>query len=309
MKFFLLFLFFLIFNKSLWSFDISILRENLSRHVFKLSQEIGERNYVNYENLNEALSYIKEELTNYGYKVSLHQYQVWNKSYFNVSAIKRGFFADKRIIVVAHYDSAVTSPGADDNASGVAGVLELARLFASKKTLRSIEFVFFTNEEPPFLFSKDMGSRRWVEEILGKKENVIAVICLEMIGYFKDEYGTQGAPPGIGCFYSRRGNFIMVVSNLRSYKLAKEVTRILRIQSELIVRKFVAPTLLFPAIALSDHSSFWKAGIPAVMITDTAFYRNPNYHKSSDLPQTLDYNKMAQLIKGLYFVLNHLASR
>ena len=287
--------------------DKNTLEENLKKHVYTLASEIGERNFSQYENLQKAKDYIIRTFKGYGYLPEEQKYSLEGKSYSNIIATRYGR-KDEIIIVGAHYDSVYGSPGADDNASGVAVLLELANLFSKTELERTLKFIAFTNEEPPFLFTGDMGSMVYVKEARKTNENIKAMLSLEMLGYYTDEKGIQEYPPGLGFFYPEKGNFIAVAGNIFSRRLVKKVVKTFRKYSSFPAEYLIGPAFLIPAISLSDHSSFWREGIPALMVTDTAFYRNPNYHKQSDLPQTLDYQSMTEVLNGLYYALLRLTN-
>lgn len=278
--------------------------ENLKRHTVILSKDIGERNFMQYQNLERAAGYIKQEFKNYGYQPQEQVYDLAGKTFRNIIAIKRGkVLANKIIVVCAHYDSVVGSPGADDNASGVAGLLELARLLSKEELKKTVKFIAFTNEEPPFYLTKDMGSFHYAQEAKRKSEDIEAVFCLESIGYYSDKRKSQGYPFGLSLFYPDRANFIAVAGNLTSCFLVKRIVKDFRKHSGFSIEYLVAPIFLAPAISFSDHASFWKFGYRATMITDTAFYRNSYYHTGQDTPEKLNYEYMAQVIDGLYKVI------
>ncbi len=287
--------------------DMKGLETNLMRHVICLSEEIGERNVFQYQKLEEAAEYILKQFESFGYAPETQDYRLDGKDLRNLIATKKGTKEPDEIIVVgAHYDTVYGSPGADDNASAVAGLLELARLTSKLNMKKTIKFVAFPNEEPPFFFSEDMGSRRYAKEARRRGDRIVGMICLESIGYYSEEKDSQGYPLGFGLFYPNKGNFIGVVGNLRSGWLVKDVVRGFKRGTDFPIVYLMAPSLLVPAISLSDHSSFWHYGYPAVMVTDTAFYRNSNYHLGSDTFETLNYKSMAEVIKGLYNVLIEL---
>ena len=279
------------------------LSKNLKEHVVKLSQQIGERNYMNYNNLEDAANYIRSYFRHYEYQVEDLTYWYKNKEYRNVIATKAGTEKHGEIVLVgSHYDSVWGSPGADDNASAVAGLLELVRVFTKGDFSRTIRFVAFTNEEPPFFLTKYMGSRVYANRAKMNGENITAMICLESIGYYSTKPGSQQYPPVIGLFYPNKGNFIAVVGNLKSRNLVRKVKEIFKKNSRFPIES-IATTSLVPGINFSDHDSFWRKGYQAVMVTDTAFYKNPHYHCPSDAHEKLDYRSMAEVVKGLYYVI------
>ncbi|MCX7661408.1 MAG: M20/M25/M40 family metallo-hydrolase [Candidatus Omnitrophica bacterium] len=279
-----------------------MLEENLKRHIEILSLQIGERNVFRYENLEKTANYIKKELQSFGYSVEEQVYFIDKMPYRNIIANKNSE-GQKAIVVCAHYDSVFGSPGADDNASGIAGLLELARLLAKDKLNKTIKFIAFVNEEPPFFATKDMGSFHYAKRAKKEGLKIEAILCLESIGFYSEKEDSQSYPPGLSLFYPNRADFIAFVSNLSSQRLLKRVVKELKKASNFPLEYLIAPLSLVPAIAFSDNWSFWKFGYKAVMITDTAFYRNPYYHSGLDLPHTLDYTRLSKLVEGLYNVL------
>ncbi len=276
------------------------IEHNLRQHVQILAEEIGERSFANVENLDNAASYIETEFTNLGYAVKKQTYHANGQSFSNLISQKTGSSDPEQIIIVgAHYDTVTGSPGADDNASGVAGLLEMARLWQGETGNKTVRFVAFTLEEPPFYKTELMGSRVYAQSI--KDENITAMICLEMLGYYTSN--TQDYPlPLMGMIYPDKGNFIAMVGNLSSRSLVKEVEQAFK-QNCSTPAESLSTFDFVTGVDFSDHASFWEIGVPAVMVTDTAFYRNPHYHAQSDLPDTLNYPPFAQTVWGLYHAL------
>jgi len=286
----------------------SLTETNLKKHVAKLAGEIKFRDVLrnNTGRLKATVDYISAELKSYGYKVEYQEYPTSGVTVKNIIAVKRGAGAPGEIIIVgAHYDSC-DNPGADDNASGVAGMLELARRLAAKPSARTIRFLAFANEEPPFFTKNDMGSFVYATEAAKKKDDIKAAIVLEMIGYYSEQRNSQKYPPLIGPFHRNKGNYIALVSNFKSRELAGQLDDSFRGASALPVETAILPAFV-PGVDFSDHRSFWKYGYPAVMFTDTAFYRNKNYHEQTDLPETLNYAYMAAFVDGLEKALLDLA--
>lgn len=282
------------------------LTKRLKHHIYKLSHQIGDRSVFEYQKLNEAEKYITKELSSYSYNVAYQKYKVSGKTVKNIIATKAGIKKRKGIIVVgAHYDSCY-SPGADDNASAVAGLLELARFMSDKPTKCSIKFIAFVNEEPPFFKTEQMGSRVYTRDAKARGEEIKAAVVLEMIGYYSNEPLSQKYPPLLDPFYPGKGNFIAVVGNLSSDWLVKEIVSSFKKESTFSIESLVAPSFV-PGVDFSDNWSFWEEDYPAVMITDTAFYRNSNYHAKGDTYETLDYKSMTEVVKGLRRVLLDLA--
>jgi Zn-dependent M28 family amino/carboxypeptidase len=254
-----------------------------------------------YENLQAAGRYIEKILKRYGYSIQSQSYLFEGKEVRNIIATHPNKHAhEETILVGAHYDTVPGSPGADDNASGVAGMLELARLFSDHPTARTLKFVAFSNEEDGLIGSQVYS--RWAKE---RGERIVAMISLEMIGYYTDEFHSQKYPAGLRLFYPDTGNFIGVVGHLRYMGLVWKVKTALKKHSTVPVESLAGVSWI-RGIELSDHASFWREGYPALMITDTAFYRNPHYHTSMDTSETLDYKRMAEVVQGLYHVLNSL---
>ena len=285
-----------------------ILEENLKKHVITLSENIGERNFFRYQDLEKTAQYISERFRSYGYDPEWQTYQIGNQGFSNIIATKKGNVeAGKIIIAGAHYDTVRGTPGADDNASGVAGILELSRLFADKDANKTIKFIAFTNEEPPFFKTQTMGSRVCSRQAKKNREDIIAMFSFEMIGYFSEEENSQHYPFGLRLWYPNKANFIALVGNLRSRTFVKEVAQMFRKHSRCNVQSIAMPAII-PGIDFSDHWSFWREGYKAAMITDTAFYRYLYYHGPGDTYERLDYRKMAEVVNGFKHVLMELAS-
>ena len=268
--------------------------------VTKLSREIGVRSYQDHDKLEKTVRYLSAELSSFGYQAALQPFKFAGHTYQNVIAELKGTTAPGQVLVVgAHYDTVRTTPGADDNASGVAGLLGLARAFARRPLGRTVRFVAFPLEEPPAYRTKNMGSYHYAAGLKRARENVDGMVCLEMIGFFSDRPGSQHYPiPFMNLRFPKTGNYIAMVGNRRSKKFTMRMAGAFRKATDLTLVTLNAPAIVV-GIDFSDHWSFGKFGIPAFMVTDTAFYRNPNYHSPSDLPDTLDYNRMAQVVDGL----------
>jgi Zn-dependent M28 family amino/carboxypeptidase len=308
MSYFILFLL-LAFSFHIVYADMGPKEDDLKNHVRYLSDEIGERHMGAYENLQAAAQYIKERYTSYGYQPGIHSYTIQGKRCENVAAVKKGTETPDEIIVIgAHYDAVWGSPGADDNASAVASLLELARLFSTVTTKRTVRFVAFPNEEPPFFLTGDMGSRRYAKEVREKGENIIAMVCLESLGYYSDKRRSQNYPPIFNLFYPDTANFIAIVGNFSSRALVGRVKGAFRRGTDFPVESVVTFSFV-PGVDFSDHGSFWKYGYKAVMVTDTAFYRNPYYHTPGDTYEKLNYSALADVTEGLANVIRELANR
>lgn len=276
--------------------------------VSYLSEKIGERSYLKTGKLTLAADFIEKKLISFGCSTQKQEVPYKNNIYFNIcSEVKGTGVSDSGIIVIgAHYDSVVGTPGADDNASGVAGLLELARLTSEYPLNRTVRFVAFTLEEPPAFMTSRMGSYVYAESLRDEGVKVHGMISLEMLGYFCDIEGCQLYPSSIfSLFYPKKGDFISFVGNLSSRAFTREVEKAFREVSSFPVESLSAPSLI-PGVDFSDHRSFWKFGFRAFMITDTAFYRNPNYHSPGDTAGTLNYEKLAEVVEGLYKALRNI---
>jgi len=280
----------------------------LKRTVYILSKEIGPRGYVQTDALKKAEDYITTELTNFGYAVSLQPYEAEGRSYKNIFVEIKGKKTPEKILLIgAHYDTVTGTPGADDNASGIAGLLELARLLRNHSFDKTVGFVAFALEEPPFFRSRFMGSYVYARSLSEKNATIEGMICLEMIGYFSDKLGSQYFPfPFLRWFYPDKGNFITLISNFKSKNFLNKIESAFKKGTDLPVES-ISTFSIIPGIDFSDHWSFYEFGYPALMVTDTGFYRNPNYHEATDTPETLDYERMAKVVLGLRSAIEELA--
>jgi len=278
----------------------------LEAHVRKLSVELAPRDESHIENLDRVAAYIKSEFSQTGASVSEQPYRVQGKSYRNVIA-QFGAESAERIIIGAHYDTAGPLPGADDNASGVAGLIELARLLGKQHLPLRVELVAFSLEEPPYFRTTSMGSSVHAESLRKQNIRVRAMFSLEMIGYFSDAPNSQHFPVGVlSAFYPLTGNFISLVGRPSEGLLVRQTKAAMRSASPLPVYSINAPTFVV-GVDFSDQLSYWNAGYSAVMITDTAFYRNRNYHTVQDTEEKLDYHRMAMVVEGVYAAVAELA--
>lgn len=279
--------------------DLRQIQNRLRRHAEYLSGEIGERHPTRYDNLENARAYIERTFQEAGYTVGRDEYEVEGKPFRNVIAENPGRHRPQEIhLLGAHYDTVPGSPGADDNASGIACLLELARLIRKHRPPVTVRMVAFTLEEPPYFGTPFMGSMVHARKCRQRKEKIMGMLSLEMVGYYRDQPNSQRYPlPLMNWFYPDRGDFIAVVGNFRSRHLAKNVANRLKQRLGLAVVSTALPFV--PGAGLSDNRSFWQHGYPALMITDTAFFRNPHYHLPTDLPETLDYQRMAELVAGV----------
>jgi Zn-dependent M28 family amino/carboxypeptidase len=282
------------------------LRARLRQHVETLSVTIGPRNIDHKANLDKASKFIGQELTAMGYKVERQSYSARGNTFENLSVEITGKQRPKDIVVVgAHYDSAFDSPAANDNGSGVAATLELARAYADRQPARTLRFVFFANEEPPFNWKDDMGSLVYAKGCKERQEKIIAMMSLETIGYYSDEPNSQRYPEPLDKLYPNRGNFVAFVGNLNSRELVRGAIRSFRRQNQFPSEGAALPNTL-PGVGWSDHWSFWQVGYPAIMITDTAPFRYPNYHTSEDLPSKIEFDRLTQVVAGIDTVISDL---
>lgn len=286
-------------------------QEALKAHVLKLAEEFSPRSFDDPENLEAAAKYIEERLVDAGGRVTRQPFKAKGRQYSNIIA-SFGPENGPVVIVGAHYDSFKNelndNPGADDNASGVAGLLELARMLGANRPEKRVDLVAYCLEEPPFFGTRDMGSAVHAASLHSGGENVIAMICLEMIGYFNDEKDSQSYPvPGMTAIYPSQGNFIAIVGRFQETVVSYKVKHAMKGASGLPVKSINIPGIL-SGLDFSDHRNFWQYGYKAVMITNTAFYRNPAYHTAEDTADRLDYRRMALVVRGVYAAVQSLCS-
>jgi len=289
------------------SAEEQLIHDNLKRHVAMLAQQIGERNVWNAQALLGASRYIRQTLENLGYQVRVQSFESAEMTVQNLEVELPGVRLPQEVIVFgAHYDSVLGTPGANDNASGIAALLEIARLMAGKKPARSLRLVAFANEEAPFFDSDEMGSKVYAKRASQRNEDIKAMVSLEMIGHYSDKQGSQRYPFPLGFFYPDTANFVGFVGNLSSRRLVRQALGAFRASTAFPSEGLAAPSWV-TGVAWSDHWSFWQAGYPAIMITDTAFFRYEHYHRPTDTPDKLDYQSMARVTKGLVDVAIELA--
>ncbi|KPK40352.1 MAG: aminopeptidase [Gammaproteobacteria bacterium SG8_47] len=277
--------------------------ERLSRHVYKLAETIGERNVLRPRALQRAEDYVGQSWEALGYTVSPQAYTVQGVPCANLAVERRGAGAPSDVVVLgAHYDSVAGSPGANDNGSGVAALLELSRVFAGVQPYHTIRFVAFTNEEPPFFFTRRQGSDVYARAARRRGDRIQFMIALETIGCFRSESGTQSYPALLRHFFPPCGNFIACISNFRSLRMMRRFVTAFRAGSDFPIQYAALPALV-PGVAWSDHLSFWRQGYRAMMLTDTAFYRYPYYHSAADTAEKLNYAEFARMTNGLVTAL------
>lgn len=261
------------------------------------------RNAQHPQSLSVVAAYIEQQFRHNGLSIEMQDFEIDGTTYRNVIGVC-GAEKAEHVVVGAHYDVCGDQPGADDNASAVAAVIEIARLvneYEDEIPFR-IDFVAYSLEEPPFFASEHMGSYIHAKSLYEQGVCVRGMLCLEMIGYYTREPNSQKYPIGMmAALYPSVGDFIAVVGNLGSSQLVNELTAHFR-QTSLKVERLIAPALV-PGIDFSDNRNFWKFGYPAVMITDTAFYRNPHYHMPTDTIETLDFEHMSDVVKAVTWTL------
>jgi hypothetical protein len=282
------------------------LRAELVRDVQKLAGEIGERNLNRYPQLNAAADFIEASLSGAGLTPRRVSYEVRGRACHNIEVEISGT-SPEIVVVGAHYDSVFGCPGANDNGSGVAAMLALARRFAGKPVGKTLRFVAFVNEEPPFFQTEEMGSVVYAKRCKERGDPITAMISLETIACFSDEPGSQKYPaPGLGLLYPTKGNFIGFASDTGSRPLLRAVVSAFRKAGRIPCEGAALPASV-PGIGWSDHWAFWQSGYPAIMVTDTAPFRYVHYHEPTDTPEKLDYDRFALVVSGMESVIADLA--
>jgi len=274
-------------------------RERVRENIITLTRSFGNRDYLNLTALNKVADYIHNELSTCCDTVKYQEFTVNKTIYKNVIA-SIGTQHKERIIIGAHYDVCGQQEGADDNASGLVGLLELARLLSKENLNYRIDFVAYTLEEPPFFKTEQMGSYIHAKSVFDEKQKVKGMICLEMIGYFNDAENSQKYPLGfLKLFYGNKGDFITVVEKFGSGGFSSRIRRLMKKQKLIKTKSFIGPKFI-EGLDFSDHRNYWKFGYDALMITNTSFYRNPHYHQISDKLETLDIERMCRVIDQVY---------
>lgn len=271
------------------------LAERLRRHVFELAKD--QRNV----DLERAARYIEQAFAAHGLSPAAHHFRSAGRPVRNIEVSA----SEASVVVGAHYDTVPGSPGADDNASAVAALIELAGLLGKEHL--PIRFVAFANEEEPHFMGPDMGSWVSAKRSRDRGEKLCAMLSLEMLGYYSDRPGSQRYPRPLGLFYPDRADYIAFVGDLGARSLVRKSIRHFR-KSAAFPSEGVAAPAFVPGVTRSDHWSFRDLGFPAIMVTDTAYNRNPHYHRASDTPETLDYERMARVTLGLAAMLRDLAN-
>jgi hypothetical protein len=287
--------------------ELELLRDSLREHVSALVVDIGPPTPLNGASLSRAAKYIRSVFEDAGLSTREEDYQYHRQRVMNVLATHpSNTGAAAYYVVGAHYDTVPGTPGADDNASAVAVMLVLAQRLSHERLNAPVLFAAFTLEEPPAYLTGHQGSRIFVRNCRTRGDRVLGAIILEMVGFTapRQHYPYLTRWPG----YPAEGNFIGIIANWRSWRIGRAVLRGFRNNTALPVESLFLPFngRLLPETRLSDHASFWDAGLPALMVTDTAFFRNPNYHLPSDTIDTLDFTFMAELVKSLELALLEL---
>ncbi len=281
--------------------------DRLRGHVEQLAARIGERNLGRPGTLEAAADYVEAQWRSNGYEVRRQVYEVRGVASANLEATLAGDARAQEILVIgAHYDTVPGSPGANDNASGVAALLEIASALRTLRPNLTLRFVAFVNEEQPFFMTHRQGSRVYAREARARGEDIRLMVALETIGYYSDAPGSQRYPPLFGYFYPNRANFVGLVSDFRSRRNMRRLARAFREASNFPLQH-VATFRFIPGVARSDHLSFWSEGYRAVMVTDTAFNRYAYYHSAEDTPDKLTYVPFAQVTTGLARAFSALA--
>ncbi len=279
----------------------------LKADVVALADGIGPRSVFQGDSLVRAAAHVTTRFEALGFAVARQEYPVHGVVCANLEVEKAGAVKPEEIVVIgAHYDTVPQTPGADDNASGVAALLALAKTLSAMTPERTVRLVAFANEEPVYFQTELMGSRVYAKRCKARGEKIVAMLSLETMGYYSDKKKSQKYPFPLSLVYPSRGNFIAVVGNRDSKPLVTRVRKILEAGKTLPVESASLPGDL-QGVGWSDHWSFWQEGYDAVMITDTAPFRNPHYHRKSDKPKTLDYTRFAAAVRGLELVMAELA--
>jgi Zn-dependent M28 family amino/carboxypeptidase len=272
-----------------------------------LAGTIGERNLWSYGALEQAAQYISTQLTGSGYTPRRQTFELAKLPLSNVEAVLEGTVcAAETVVVGAHYDTVVGCPGANDNATGVAAVLELAQRFSGRPQPRTIRFVAFVNEEPPFFQTAHMGSAVYANAARSRGDRVVGMLSLETMGYYSEEKGSQRYPEPMAVLYPDVGNFIGFVANIGSARLLWRARRAFKRRTSFPLQSAAVPAAI-PGVGWSDHWAFWQAGYPAMMVTDTAPFRYPWYHTADDTPEKLDYHRLALVVDGLEAVIESIS--
>lgn len=284
------------------------IKGEIRRDVEHLAGNIGERNVYNPAELKAAEAFLTSELELMEYSVRRQTYEVLGVRCANLDVEIGGSENPAEVVIVgSHYDSVAGCPGANDNATGVAATLAIARRFAGREVARTLRFVCFVNEEPPWFWTEDMGSLVYAKACRARGENIVAMLTPETIGCYSDEPGSQKYPPPMSLFYPRAGNFIGFVGMYEARQLVARCVKVFRDKTQYPSEGAALPSII-PMVGASDHWSFWRQGYPALMITDTAPFRYEHYHQPTDTPDRVDYARTARVVSGLREVVEDLAN-
>ncbi len=288
--------------------EVARLHDRLMEHVRVLGARIGERHLGRPQALRAAADYIRRVWSDQGFAVGEEVFEVDGRPCANLLVERRGTLrADAIVVVGAHYDSVVGSPGANDNGTGVALLLEMSRAIKAQSLPRTVRFVAFVNEEPPYFQTETMGSRVHARRARQRGEGTVAMVSLETLGYYANAPRSQHYPFPFGAFYPDTGNFLAVVGNLASRGLAVDFLRHFMAASDFPVEG-VATFEAIPGINWSDHWAFWQEGYPALMVTDTAPFRYPEYHTAEDRPERITAPEFARAAHAIIEAVSRLAA-
>ncbi|MEN8198980.1 MAG: M28 family peptidase [Thermodesulfobacteriota bacterium] len=281
----------------------------LEKHVHILANEIGPRNIWRRSSMDSTVRYLDKVLSDMGYVVQRQEFSSYKVTSVNLEVEIPGHLYPEEIVVIgAHYDTVSDCPGANDNGSGVAALLQLASLLGDSRPQRTVRLVAFANEEPPFFFNNTMGSTFYAARCRDRKEKIVGMLSLETIGYYSDKPNSQHYPFPFSIFYPSTANFIGFVGNIRSRQLVRQTIKAFRNHTKFPSEGLAAPSFI-TGVGWSDHLSFWREGYPAIMVTDTAFYRYAPYHTSADTPEKINYERLARVVTGLVPTILELANQ
>ena len=284
------------------------LAEQMKNDVYVIAGKIGERHIFQPKNLAAAEDYLALQRAKAGYKVEWQTFQTSGVNCSNLIAELPGTTIPEEIIVVgAHYDSVPGCPAANDNGSGVAAILEMARMMQHDNPRRTVRFVAFVNEEPPFFHTGEMGSMVYAKRCKDRGEKIVGMISVETIGCYSNEKGSQKYPFPFSLFYPSTGNFIAFVANNDSRTWLYDCIRSFRTNTQFPSEGAAMPDNI-TGVGWSDQWSFWQVGYPGLMVTDTAPFRYAHYHEPSDTPDKIDYDRTARVVVGLTRVVRELAN-
>ena len=292
------------------SADRTAIESNLRLHVDRLAGLIGPRTLARPKTIVATTGYISGQWREMGYEVEQEHFDALGDQATNLIIERSGTKRAEEIVLLgAHYDTVPSTPGADDNASAVAVMLEVSRLLRDYQGKRTVRYVAFACEEPPYFNVDCMGSQHHARQSRLRGDQIVGMLCLEMVGYFTDQPQSQRIPPTIPDslrrFFPHRGNFLAAVGNMKSWKLGWGFRRGFKRATRLPLFSIQLPERV-REIRLSDNSSFWDQGYPALMLTDTSFLRNPHYHLETDTPDTLDYARMTDVTIGVASAMKRL---